>query len=125
MPTRANNIEQFNKEFTDTEAAYKEVTGLDMPKYFRPPMGEFSEKTLQLTQQLGYKTIFWSFAHKDWEVNNQPSVQQTHDTVLKRTHNGCILLLHAVSKSNTEALDSIIKDLKAEGYRFGTLDELK
>jgi peptidoglycan-N-acetylmuramic acid deacetylase len=125
MPERANNSEAFTKEFTEVEEAFKEITGKDMPKYFRPPMGKFSEKTLSMTQQLGYKTIFWSLAHVDWDVNNQPPVQKTHDTVLERVHDGSIILLHAVSKSNTEALDSIIKDLKAQGYRFGTLDELK
>lgn len=125
MPVRANNPEAFKKEFTEVEDAFKELTGTEMPKYFRPPMGKFSEKTLSMTKELGYKTIFWSFAHVDWDVNNQPSVQKTHDTVINRIHDGCIILLHAVSKSNTEALDSIIKDLKAQGYRFGTLDELK
>lgn len=125
MPSKAGDIEAFNKEFTDTEAMFKEVAGIDMPKFFRPPMGVFSERSLYLTQKLGYKTIFWSFAHKDWLVNEQPSVTATHDKVLAGAHNGEIMLLHAVSKSNTEALDSIIKDLKAQGYRFGTLDELK
>jgi peptidoglycan-N-acetylmuramic acid deacetylase len=125
MPERANNPEAFNKEFSEVEEVFKEITGKDIPKYFRPPMGKFSEKTLSMTQQLGYKTIFWSFAHVDWDVNNQPSVEKTHDIILNRIHDGSIILLHAVSKSNTEALDSIIKDLKAQGYRFGILDELK
>jgi peptidoglycan-N-acetylmuramic acid deacetylase len=125
MPEKTGNIEAFKKEFTEVEESFKEVTGLDMPKYFRPPMGVFSERSLYLTQQLGYKTVLWSLAHKDWEVNNQPSAQAAHDIILKRVHNGSIILLHSVSKANTEALDSIIKDLKAQGYRFATLDELK
>lgn len=124
MPSKTGNLDEFKKEFTETEDIFREVTGQEMPKYFRPPMGEYSEKSLYLTKELGYKTIFWSFAHVDWIVDKQPTVQQTHDIVMKRVHNGAIILLHAVSKSNTEALDSIIKDLKAEGYRFGTLDEL-
>lgn len=125
MPSVVDNMEKFNKEFTDTEAAFKEVTGKDMPKYFRPPMGRYSEKSLYLTQKLGYKSIFWSFAHKDWEVNNQPSVEQTKEKIKGGMHSGAILLLHAVSESNTKALDSVLKELKTEGYEFLSLDDLK
>lgn len=125
MPSKATDYAAFQKEFTDTEKAFTSVTGQEMPKFFRPPMGKYSERSLFLTKELGYKSIFWSFAHRDWLVDDQPSVQATHDKVLGGAHNGAIYLLHAVSKSNTEALDSIIKDLKAEGYRFAPLTELK
>ena len=124
MPDKTGDSEAFKKEFTDVEELYKELTGQDIPRFFRPPMGEFSEKSLAMTQQLGYKSIFWSFAHKDWLVDAQPDVSTTHTRVMNGSHNGEIMLLHAVSKSNTEALDSIIKDLKAQGYRFASLEEL-
>lgn len=125
MPSVAHDVEKFNKEFTDTEEAFKEVTGKDIPKYFRPPMGRYSEKTLYLTENLGYKSVFWSFAHKDWEINNQPSIEQTKEKIKGGMHNGSIILLHAVSESNTKALDSILKELKSEGYEFLSLDKLK
>lgn len=125
MPLKTGNIDEFNKEFSDTEKAFKSITGKDMPKYFRPPMGKYSEKSLYLTQKLGYKTVFWSFAHKDWLVDNQPSKEETIKRVLNGAHNGEIMLLHAVSKSNTDALDSIIKTLKSQGYSFKSLETLK
>lgn len=121
MPSLANNLLEFNREFTDTETAYKGVTGREMPRFFRPPMGEYSEKTLYLTQQLGYKSVFWSFAHRDWETNQQPAVSVTHDRVVNGTHPGAIILLHAVSQSDTDALSSIITDLQARGYTWQTL----
>ncbi|WP_337960880.1 hypothetical protein [Caloramator sp. mosi_1] len=102
-----------------------EVTGQDMPKFFRPPMGKYSELSLYYTQKLGYKTIFWSFAHKDWLVDDQPPVETTIQRVLDRCHNGEIMLLHAVSKSNTEALPTIIDKLREMGYEFKPLTELK
>ena len=43
-----------------------------MSKYFRLPMGDFSELSLYYTQKLGYKSIFFSFAYLDYDVNNQP-----------------------------------------------------
>ncbi|KMT22583.1 delta-lactam-biosynthetic de-N-acetylase [Clostridium cylindrosporum] len=124
MPSVTDDEDKFNKEFTDTEESFKAVTGKDMPKFFRPPMGRYSEKSLYLTEKLGYKSVFWSFAHKDWEVNNQPSVEHTIKKIKGGMHNGCVILLHAVSESNTKALDSVIKDLKAEGYEFLSLDKL-
>ncbi|SKA79694.1 peptidoglycan-N-acetylmuramic acid deacetylase [Caloramator quimbayensis] len=125
MPSKANSIDAFNKEFAGLEDLFKEITGLDMPKFFRPPKGEFSEKVLYLTQKLGYKTVFWSFAYKDWLVDEQPTEKYAHDKIVSSSHNGEIMLLHAVSKTNANVLDSVIKELKSEGYRFGTLYELK
>ena len=115
---------QIQAEITGCADYFKEVTEKDMPPFFRPPEGTYSIHTLQQTQELGYKTIFWSFAYKDWVVDDQPGAQASHDNVMKYSHNGAIMLLHAVSKSNTEALDSIIKDLKAEGYTFESLYDL-
>lgn len=125
MPSKATDFNKFKKEFEDTELAFKEVTGQEMPKFFRPPMGKFSERSLYYTQKLGYKTIFWSFAHKDWLVNEQPPVEVTIERVMNRYHNGEIILLHAVSKSNTEALENIIDKLQELGYEFKPLTELK
>jgi peptidoglycan-N-acetylmuramic acid deacetylase len=116
--------EKFNEEFTITEKAYEEVTGKKMPKFFRPPMGKYSELSLKYTQDLGYKTIFWSFAYKDWLPEQQPSHEEAKKKIMERTHNGGIFLLHAVSKTNTEIMDSIIKEWKSKGFEFKTLNEL-
>ncbi len=115
---------QLKQELDSTAEAYKAVTGKDMPKYFRPPMGEYSERTLAVTHNMGYKSIFWSFAHKDWLTDQQPGAEATYNTVMKRYHNGEIMLLHAVSSSNTEALGRIIDSLRTQGYSFKSLDEL-
>ncbi|WP_125152712.1 delta-lactam-biosynthetic de-N-acetylase [Clostridium rectalis] len=123
--TALKGKDAFNKELLDTEKAYEDATGKKMPKFFRPPMGKYSELSLEYTKQLGYKTIFWSFAYHDWDINKQPSHDFAKKKIINKAHNGGIFLLHAVSKTNTEILDSVIKELKAEGYRFGTLDELK
>ena len=116
--------EQILNELTGCAAYFKEVTGVDMPLFFRPPAGEYSIRTLEKTQAAGYKTIFWSFAYKDWVTDEQPGEQTAYNNIINYSHNGCIMLLHAVSKSNTEALDSAIKELKAEGYRFESLENL-
>lgn len=100
----------------------KEKYGQDM-KYFRPPRGEYSERTLRLTSDLGYTNVFWSFAYKDWDVKNQKGTEYAYDQIKKGVHDGAVLLLHAVSKDNADVLDRVIKDLKSEGYHFRSLDE--
>ncbi|OBR94484.1 MULTISPECIES: delta-lactam-biosynthetic de-N-acetylase [Clostridium] len=124
MADAAKDPIRFEREFTVTENTYKEITGKEMPKFFRPPMGKYSELSLFYTKQLGYKTIFWSFAYNDWNRQKQPSPVEAKKMINRRTHNGAIILLHAVSKTNSEILDSLIKDWKNEGYVLESLDKL-
>ena len=116
--------EKFNSELSDVEVAFENITGKKISKYFRPPMGKYSELSLQYTQNYGYKTIFWSFAYMDWLTNKQPSHESAKKRILQRTHNGGIMLLHAVSKTNSEILDDVITQWESKGYQLKTLDEL-
>lgn len=116
--------EAFEKEFKDTENAYDKLIHNPMPKFFRPPMGKYSEESLAKTKALGYKTIFWSFAYKDWLIDAQPCPQDAYKKILSSVHPGCIMLLHAVSNTNVEILRDVLLDLKAQGYTFKTLDYL-
>lgn len=84
----------------------------------RPPMGEFSERTLELAQNMNYKTVLWSFAYNDWNVDNQPEKQAAYKRITEATHNGAVYLLHAVSKTNTELLPDIIDYWKSNGYNI-------
>lgn len=123
MPTLIGTPE-FRTEFTDVEKAFQEITGDKMPPYFRPPMGKYSHKSLEETKNLGYISVFWSFAYKDWLVDNQPNPDEAFKKITSNIHNGQILLLHACSKTNTNILDKLIKHLKSEGYKFESLDHL-
>ena len=117
--------EEVYDELTVLANEFKEVTGTEMAPFFRPPSGKYSERTLYLARKLGYRTIFWAMAYGDWDPDNQPGKEAAYEHVLTNYNNGAIILLHAVSESNTEALDDILKDLKDLGYRFGSLYELE
>lgn len=91
-------------------------------KYVRPPRGEFSERTLAITKNLGYKTILWSFAYKDYDVNNQPDKSKAFDRVTSSVHDGAIYLLHAVSETNADILSSVIDEWRNKGYTISKLD---
>lgn len=114
----------FSEELEKIEKIYKENTGREMAKYFRPPEGRFNRRTLEYADELGYKTVFWSFAYADWDNNSQMSPEAAKAKILNNIHNGAIILLHPTSETNALILDNVIKELKAKGYSFGTLDEL-
>ncbi len=114
--------EELKTELENLTQSYQDLTGKEM-KFFRPPMGEFSQRTLKLTSEMGYTNVFWSFAYKDWETNNQKGTGYAYNQIMDGVHDGAILLLHAVSKDNAEILDKVIKDLKAQGYTFKSLTD--
>ena len=114
----------FERELEALEELCYEKTGKEVSKFFRPPEGKFNRQTLEWAKTLGYKTIFWSFAYADWDNNNQMSEEAAKEKILSNIHHGAIILLHPTSDTNAKILGQIITELKADGYRFGTLDEL-
>lgn len=117
--------EEIYKEIIDCEEAFYKVTGQQMNLYFRPPEGAYSKRTMQITEDLGYKTIFWSIAYGDYDKNNQPGKDYVINHFTTYHHNGAIPLMHNDSDSNMEAMDDVLTLLEEQGYRFGTLDELE
>ncbi len=117
------DFDKYTEQIKGWEQTVKEVGGTPS-SYFRFPCGRFSETSLQYNQKLGLKTVFWSFAYYDWEVDKQPAPDAALEKILSRTHNGCIMLLHSVSSTNAEILPQLIDTLKAEGYQFKALTEL-
>ena len=114
----------FRAELEGLENLFRETTGKELPKYYRPPQGVYSEKNLQMAKDLGYKTVFWSLAYADWDNNNQPAKDVAIQRVLSRTHNGAVILLHSTSKTNAEILDTLLTKWAEMGYRFETIDKL-
>ena len=70
------------------------------------------------------KTIFWSYAYADCDNERQMAPDAAQERILANVHNGAVLLLHPTSATNAAILGEVIHRLKADGYRFGTLDEL-
>ncbi len=122
MPSVKNTAE-LEDEMLDLDRQLFSLTGKTM-KYMRPPKGEYSQRTLAITNSLGYKTIFWSLAYMDWDINNQKGRDYVYHSVMDNLHGGAIILMHAVSKDNAETLEQIIIDAKAQGYTFKSLNEL-
>lgn len=114
-----------------TEEATQEIMGLhDYVKehfggyemtLFRFPRGEFSEKTLVLARDLGYASVFWSYAYVDWKTDAQPDVAASLEKLANAAHPGAIYLLHTVSATNAALMGDLIDRLQADGYTIGVM----
>ena len=114
----------FEQELRQVEDLYREITGQQLPQYYRPPQGIYSEENLRLARDLGYKTVFWSLAYVDWNNDDQPTAEEAFSKLIPRTHNGAVVLLHSTSKTNAAILDELLTRWEDAGYRFETLDHL-
>ena len=123
--SKLTESEDVREELTKLEALYKASFGSEMEKFVRPPEGSFSERSLELSKQLGYTTVFWSFAYADWDNSKQQAPEKAMARVLNSAHDGMVMLLHPTSKTNADILSDVIVGLREKGFEFGTLDELK
>lgn len=111
--------ESDDKYIQDVTELNQKVTG--MTKLHRPPEGGYSERSLTILDDLGYTAVFWSFAYRDWLTDNQPDPASAKTMILDNLHDGSILLLHAVSNTNTEILGDVIDGIWAKGYTIELL----
>lgn len=118
-------MDAFKKELVDVEDAYRDATGEEMTKFYRPPQGKYSESNLKMAQELGYKTFFWSLAYVDWYDNDQPTKEAAFEKLLGRIHPGAIVLLHSTSDTNAQILDELIQKWEEMGYTIRPLTELQ
>lgn len=114
----------FSEELSALDAKYKDLTGREIARFYRPPEGKFSEENLKFAQSLGYNTVFWSFAYADWDNKKQPATEYAIKKILDNMHNGAVLLLHPTSATNAAILGTIIDEMRNNGYEFETLEEL-
>ncbi|HPU58391.1 MAG TPA: polysaccharide deacetylase family protein, partial [Candidatus Avimonas sp.] len=123
--SKISTKDAFMSELQSLEELYKQITGKDMPKYYRPPQGKYSETNLKMAKELGYKTFFWSLAYVDWYTDNQPTREEAFNKLLPRIHPGAVVLLHSTSKTNAKILDELLTKWKSEGYTFESIDKFE
>lgn len=117
--------ERIQKELNQVKDEISALTGQQEMRYLRAPRGIFNSQSLAVSQGLGYTNVFWSVAYRDWEPKRQKGWEYAYKNVMAQLHPGAVILLHSVSKDNTEALAKIIDDARSQGYQFKSLDEMK
>lgn len=105
-------------EVTKLHEYVKSEFGYEMT-LFRFPKGEFSERTLDDIHNLGYTSLFWSFAYADWDTSTNTDPAEALARIEDSTHSG-IYLLHAVSETNAKILGSLIDYWREQGYTVGS-----
>lgn len=115
---------KMQEELTKVKEEVAKVTGQSEMHFLRPPRGIFSERVLAVSKKLGYTSVFWSIAYNDWNVNAQKGWKYAYDNVMAQLHPGAVILLHAVSRDNADALPRIIDDARARGYEFKSLEQM-
>lgn len=113
-----------HNEMDKVKAEVAGLTGQPTMAFMRPPRGIFSDSMLAACKEQGYTAVFWSIAYKDWDVHAQKGKQYAYDQVVRQLHPGAVILLHAVSSDNAEALADIIDEAVRQGYTFKSLDDL-
>ena len=116
--------EAFREELTSLEALYRETTGREMSRFYRPPQGKYSVENLKQAQALGYRTVFWSLAYVDWYTDDQPTAEEAFSKLIPRIHDGAIVLLHSTSQTNRDILDELLTRWEDMGYTFAPLTQL-
>lgn len=118
------------QEVVKTEDVLKRVTG-ERPRLFRPPRGLYNRSLQKVLAERRYTTVLWSVSSRDWI---EPSPRLIARNVLGPVRGGDIVLFHdsgAILTSEggdrrhmLQALPYIIRQLKAEGFRFVTVSQL-
>lgn len=123
--SKISDEKSFEQEIKKLEDLYKETTGEELAKVYRPPQGKYCVSNLEMAQKMGYKTVFWSLAYVDWYENDQPTKEEAFDKLLTRIHPGSVVLLHSTSKTNADILDELLTKWEDMGYTFGEINDLK
>lgn len=118
-PNQMNRTELHNL-IVENARLLDEVTGEPPVKLFAPPYGEFNEEVLSVAGSLGYRTILWTVDTVDWK---RPAPEIITRRVTEKIEPGAIILMHPTAPT-VEALGTIIKTLKEQGYTFVTVGRL-
>lgn len=117
------SLETLQADIIDVNTKFIALTGQNLAPYMRPPTGAWSERSLAVSRDLGYVPVFWSFAYRDWETDNQPDPDEAYRTIMDQLYPGSILLIHAVSATNAEIIGRVIDGIRDRGYEIELLPE--
>ena len=113
----ANRVQ---KEFETTNQRIYDIIGR-YPTVFRPPYGSYNNNSITQATNLNLPIIMWSVDSLDWKTKNATSI--SHE-ILSTTTNGSIILMHDIHDATADALPSVLRNLKEQGYSFVTVSQL-
>lgn len=110
------------QELMKVHEKVKSLTGYEM-FLFRPPYGDYDNDVIKTATKCGYYPIQWDVDSLDWKDYGVDSIV---NTVCSNKHlgNGSIILCHNGAKFTADALDTLITNLKGQGYEIVPISEL-
>ena len=108
------------RELYSSSMAIEKITGKKV-EVFRPPYGDYDNLLIDTAYSMGLYTIQWDVDSLDWK---DLSAKEILNRVVSRVKSGSIVLFHNQGLHTAQALPSIIKRLKSEGYEFVPIGEL-
>ena len=115
------SIDSMVSEIMTVHNYVRDTYGYEM-KYFRPPSGTYNERLLAVAQSLGYTTVQYSFAYRDWDRENQPTEEEAMAKMTDAIHSGAIFYLHTVSTTNAAIMSQFIDLVREKGLEFALID---
>jgi peptidoglycan/xylan/chitin deacetylase (PgdA/CDA1 family) len=120
---------QVTEELTHDAQVIKQITGVDMAPYYRPPYGDTDTGTstavADAAARAGYSvSVLWSIDTESWAEGRTVA-----DMVASanKAEPGDIILFNitkAGGDKDVEALPQIIRDLRDKGFSFATVKDL-
>ncbi len=113
------SVDEIIAEFEYTDSKVYEITG-EHTKFFRPPYISVNQDMLDNIDV----PFISGIGCNDWD--DKVTAERRAAMILRQAKDGDIILLHDADGNylTVEALDTIIPELQAQGYRFVTVTEL-
>ena len=111
---------QMELELTTSINTIESVTNKKV-ELFRAPYGSYNNAMLNLTENMGIKTIQWDVDTLDWKGL---SGLEICERVMSKVKNGSIILCHNNAENILEALPMMLERLLNAGYEIVSVGEL-
>lgn len=112
---------QMADEIKSCNQKIKAITG-KTPTLLRPPYGDYDNCVIEVAKSLKMDTIQWDTDSLDWKDN--ATAESIANRVISKVKPGSIILCHNDAEHTPEALPTILKTLKDDGYEFVFISDL-
>jgi peptidoglycan/xylan/chitin deacetylase (PgdA/CDA1 family) len=113
---------QMRSEIQRATESIERTSGVKIAPLWRPPFGSRNARIIQIVEEEGLRSIYWTFDSGDWIEG--ATTQRVIDTDLRLAVNGAIVVHHVQPRATAEAMPTIIETLRARGFDLVTVTEL-
>ncbi|MFC0215696.1 polysaccharide deacetylase family protein [Paenibacillus chartarius] len=110
---------QARSEIAKTETLLKDKLGVSN-RWFAPPSGDYDQETVRIAAEQGLKTVLWTLDTVDWTNPGGAVIVRKIGT---RVEPGSLILMHP-TKSSSDALEGMIRAIRAKNLKLGTVSEV-